>query len=93
MAEHKCTLPVEPPEAVCRIDAEECVWAARGTAEPAAAPEPMMPPKETDAERACRETERECREAKRVPPEDLPEPPKCPPGPPPCKPAAPAPKA
>jgi hypothetical protein len=86
MQEHTCNLPVEPPEAVCHIDAEECIWTANGMHKP----EPMMPPQMSDAEQACHETEHTCVEAKRMQPEALPEPPHCePPAPPPCKPVAP----
>jgi len=86
VAEHKCTLPVDPPEAMCHVDAEECVWAARGT------DEPKMPPDKSEAEQACRAQERECRDAKRLHPEDLPKAPKCAPPPPPdCAPVVPPP--
>ena len=104
MAEHKCRLPVEPPEAVCRIEAEECVWAARDTAEPTPPAEPMTPPdamtppdpkepkvkpEKSAAQEACREKERECTESKRVRPEELPKPPHCGPRPAECTPEAP----
>jgi len=91
IAEHKCKLPVEPPDAVCRIEEEECVWAARGMGEMKAAPAPMSPPMKSAAEEACREKKRECVEAKRMRPEELPKPPHCPPRPPACKPEKPAP--
>jgi hypothetical protein len=93
MQEHRCMLPVEPPEAVCRIDAEECIWNANGMM----MPEPMMPPAHpemSDAEKACHETEHTCVESKRMHPEELPKPPHCEPTAPPahCMPAAPHPK-
>lgn len=95
IAEHRCKLPVEPADAVCRIDAEECVWAARvknGTAtttpEPKMPPEPKEPkPAPSPEEQACRDTEHTCVESKRVKPDELPKPPHCPPAPPVCKPA------
>ncbi|HET8935033.1 MAG TPA: hypothetical protein VFN67_16405 [Polyangiales bacterium] len=74
MAEHKCNAPVEPPDAQCHVDAEECVWTARGGAAP------TMPP--SDAEEACRDKERACHEMFHMDPEDLPKPPKCEPPPP-----------
>lgn len=91
IAEHECKLPVEPPEAVCRIEAEKCIWAARPESDPMTPAEPTMPPPEPSAEeKACHEQERACREEKRVPRDDLPKPPRCAPSPPACMPAMPA---
>ena len=79
IAEYRCKLPVEPPEAVCRVDAKECRWAART--------DTMTPPTDDTAEQACREQERECKDLLRGDREELPKPPHCPPGPPPvCEP-------
>ena len=86
IAEHRCKLPVDPPEAVCRIDAEECRWAAKGAPDMT---DPMNPrPDPSAAELACRETERACKESLRMRPEDLPKPPHCPPAPRACTPEA-----
>ena len=89
IAEHECKLPIEPPEAVCRIDAEKCLWAAKGAAEPPVMTDPPTPHEPSAAEEACRETERTCREAKKEPKEDLPKPPKCGPKPGKCGPKGP----
>jgi hypothetical protein len=87
-AEHKCTLPVDPAEAVCHIDAEECIAAAR----PAGAKPTMPPAPPSDAEKACHDKEHECTDAKRLDPKDLPKPPMCGPAKPPeCKPEPPPP--
>jgi hypothetical protein len=84
IAEHRCKLPVEPPDAVCRVDAEECRWAARSEGGDGTTPTP-----DNAAEEACRETERECKDALRVDREELPKPPHCGPNPPACEPAEP----
>jgi hypothetical protein len=88
-AEHACKLPIEPADAVCRIDAEQCLWAAHDAAEPPVMTDPPTPPQPNAAEEACRETERTCREAKREPREELPKPPKCGPKPAKCGPKGP----
>jgi hypothetical protein len=94
--EDQCKLSVEPPEFQCHIDAEECLWIARGmmdptppTTPPTMPPTmpPAMPPMhrmESDAERACREAEHECRDAMRLDRMDLPKAPHCEPEPPAC---------
>lgn len=73
IAEHRCMLPVDPPEAICRIEAHECRWAERITLDEP----PAVPP----ADRACREAEHACVDALRVHPEELPQPPLCAPAP------------
>jgi len=88
VAEHRCKLPVEPPEAVCHIDALECLWAAQSAHDVAAAPDSEMPPGPSAGELACRETERACKDSMRLRPDDLPEPPHCPRVPPACAPEA-----
>jgi hypothetical protein len=81
IAEHECKLPIEPPDAVCRIDAEKCLWAAKEAAEPPVMTDPPTPHEPSAAEEACRETERTCREAKKEPKAELPKAPKCGPKP------------
>lgn len=77
LAEHRCMLPVDPPEAICRIEAHECRWAAR-----VMQGEPPAPP----ADHACREAEHACVESLRVRPEELPQLPLCAPALPECTP-------
>jgi hypothetical protein len=67
---------VDPPEAICRIEAHECRWAA---GIPDVTP-PMDPPHPgpSAAEQACREAEHDCVESRRVHfPHCSPVPPEC----------------
>lgn len=96
--EHRCMLPVEPPEAVCHIQMEECLVAAgiffksvpepkdpmMDPMDPMGAMGPKMPkPEKSDAEIACRDEEKVCKDAMRLDKDELPKPPHCDPGPPP----------
>lgn len=83
MAEHECKLPVDPPEAICHIDALRCIWDAR-----VAAPDLDPSPPAHAAEHACHEEEHACKESLRLDRADLPVVPKC--DPPPCTPLDPA---
>lgn len=79
IAEHRCMLPVDPPEAICRIEAHECRWAARVTLD--------EPPAMRPADHGCRAAEHACVESLRVHPDELPQPPLCAPTPLECTPA------
>lgn len=64
IAEHRCKLPVDPPEAICHLEALECRWAAYV---PGVTPPPGVPHAgPSPAEHACHEAERECVESRRV---------------------------
>jgi hypothetical protein len=90
VAEHECKLPVDPPEAVCHVDALRCIWDARTEWPDAGWPDAGSPPRDHADEHACREQERACKDLLRLDREDLPKAPKC--GRPHCAPREPAPK-
>jgi hypothetical protein len=72
IAEHECKLPVDPPEAICHVDALQCRWDANLVATDGG------PPHASHAsEHACHEEEKACKRALRLDRTALPVAPSC----------------
>ena len=72
IAEHECKLPVEPPEAICHVDALRCSWDAHLLAGNGGPPRASH-----GVEHACHEEEHACKHALRLDPAALPAAPHC----------------